>query len=336
MTFRRIESVRRTAIIVALSGLLLAHTVALAQIVPGSMDVHWQPGAKDCSATPEKPLQVHAYNLQTFILRQSLCADVEGNLIYLLIGSERALLIDTGAVADAEKMPLARLVMELLPARGDGTLPLLVVHTHHHLDHRAGDPQFQSLPAVEVVPPEENAMRQRLGFTDWPNDVVQVDLGGRTVDVIPTPGHHPTHIGFYDRQTGLLCSGDFLLPGRLVINDLAADRKSARRLVEFFLTRPLTHVLGAHIELDAEGNAYGMGSQYHPNERRLELSEHDLLALPTALDHFNGFYAKYPDYILANPVHNLAAIGIATLASVVLLVWLVRKWRQRRRALVSI
>ncbi|MGI8956848.1 MAG: MBL fold metallo-hydrolase [Chthoniobacterales bacterium] len=327
---------RRTAIIAALSGLLLSHTPASAQIVPGSMDVHWQPGAKDCSATPEKPLQIHAYNSQTFILRQSLCADLEGNLIYLLFGSERALLIDTGAVADPQKMPLARQVLELIPAKGNGKLPLLVVHTHSHLDHRAGDPQFQSLPGVEVVPPEENAMRQRLRFTDWPNDVVQLNLGDRTVDVIPTPGHHPSHIALYDRQTGLLFSGDFLLPGRLVINDLAADRKSARRVVEFFLTRPLTHILGAHIELDAEGNAYGMGSHYHPNEHRLELSKQDLFALPTALDHFNGFYAKYPAYILSNPIHNLAAIGVATLALIVLLVWVVRKWRQRRRAVVSI
>ena len=299
------------------------------------MDVHWQPGAKDCSATPDAPLQVHAYNLQTFILRLSLCVDSEANFIYLLIGSELALLIDTGAEADPQKLPLARQVLELLPAKNNGKLPLLVVHTHRHLDHRAGDPQFQSLPAVEVVPTEDNAMRQRLGFTDWPNDVVQLDLGGRTVDVIPTPGHDPTHIGFYDRQTGLLFSGDFLLPGRLVINDLAAVRKSARRVVEFFLTRPLTHILGAHIELAVEGNAFGMGSQYHPNEHRLELSKEDLLALPTALDHFNGFYAKYPAYILTNPIRNLAAVGVTTLALIVLVVWVVVKWRQRRRAVLS-
>lgn len=318
----------------ALSGLLLSHLPASAQIVPGSMDVHWQPGAKDCSATPEKPLQVHAYNSQTFILRQSLCADFEGNLIYLLIGSERALLIDTGAVADPQKMPLAQQVLELLPAKGNGKLPLLVVHTHSHLDHRAGDPQFQSLPAVEVVPPEENAMRRRLGFTDWPNDAaVQLDLGGRTVDVIPTPGHHPTHIGFYDRQTGLLFSGDFLLPGRLVIGDLAAYRKSARRVVEFFQSRQLTHILGGHIELDAAGNAYGMGSHYHPNEHRLELSKHDLLALPMALDRFNGFYARYPAFILSNPIHNLEAMGAATLTIILLLIWGVWKLLRRRRAL---
>ena len=326
------RATRGAVVMAALSALLFFSTPASAQIVPGSMDVHWQPGAQDCTANPQKPLQVHTYNSQTFILRQSLCANFEGNFIYLLIGSERALLIDTGAVADPQKMPLAQQILELLPDKGNGKLPLLVVHTHSHLDHRAGDPQFQSLPSVEVVPPEENAMRRRLGFTDWPNDVVHLDLGNRIVDVIPTPGHHPSHVSFYDRQTGLLFSGDFLLPGRLVINDLAADQKSARRAVEFFKTRPLTHILGGHIELDAAGHAFGMGSHYHPNEHRLELSKADLLALPAALDHFNGFYAIYPNFILSNPIHNLEAIGGATLPIVILLIWGVRQWLRRRRA----
>jgi hydroxyacylglutathione hydrolase len=322
---------RRATIVAPLSALLLS-SLCPAQIVPGSMDVRWQPGAQDCTANPQKPLQVHAYNSHTFILRQSLCANFEGNFIYLLIGSERALLIDTGALADPQKMPLAQQVLGLLPQKGNGRLPLLVVHTHSHLDHRAGDPQFESLPGVEVLSPEENAMRTRLGFTNWPNDIAQLDLGDRIVDVIPTPGHHPTHVAFYDRQTGLLFSGDFLLAGRLVINDFAADRKSAQRVVEFFKTRPLTQILGGHIELDAEGRAFGMASHYHPNEHRLELFRSDLLSLPKALDRFNGFYARYPNFILSNPIHNLEATGCAALALAILLIWGGRRWLRWRRA----
>jgi glyoxylase-like metal-dependent hydrolase (beta-lactamase superfamily II) len=34
--------------------------------------------------------------------------------------------------------------------------------------------------------------------------------------VIPTPGHNATHVVFYVRITGLLFSGDFLMPGRLL------------------------------------------------------------------------------------------------------------------------
>jgi hydroxyacylglutathione hydrolase len=64
------------------------------------MDVCWNKGAPDCTATPQDPLQVHAYDPQTFILRQSPCAHFEANFLYLLVGSDKALLIDTGAVAD--------------------------------------------------------------------------------------------------------------------------------------------------------------------------------------------------------------------------------------------
>jgi hydroxyacylglutathione hydrolase len=92
-----------------------------------------------------RPPQVHAYDPQTFILRQSPCAHFEANFLYLLVGSDKALLIDTGAVADPKEMPLAKTILELLPDKDHQKLSLLVAHTHSHLDHRAGDPQFASL-----------------------------------------------------------------------------------------------------------------------------------------------------------------------------------------------
>ena len=109
--------------------------------VQGSLEVRWDEGAANCGATSHEPLQVHVYDPQTFILRQSLCASFEGNFLYLLVGSEKALLIDTGAVADSTQMPLAKKVLELLPDKDNAKIPLLVVHTHGHLDHRAGDSQ---------------------------------------------------------------------------------------------------------------------------------------------------------------------------------------------------
>jgi hydroxyacylglutathione hydrolase len=317
------------------TGFLSFQTFASTQIVPGSLDVRWQQGAQDCKITTEESLQVHAYNPQTYILRQSLCASFEGNFIYLLIGLDQALLIDTGAVADPQKMPLAKQVLELLPEKENGKLPLLVVHTHSHTDHRDGDPQFQSLHLVEVVPWEAGAMQTHFGFVDWPNGIAHIELGGRTVDVIPTPGHHPFHLVFYDRQTGLLFSGDFLLPGRLLIDDVTAYEKSALRVVDFFKTRPLTHILGGHIELDEDGRVYGWGSHYHPKEHRLELAKADLLALPSALATFNGFYATHRSYVVVNPIHNLELLASGALAILLLVVWGVRKWVRRRRTTVA-
>jgi hydroxyacylglutathione hydrolase len=325
------SAARKGASGLAVSTLLLTATLVWSQPVPGSLNVHWNEGASDCSATPQAPLQVHNYEPQTFILRQNPCANFEANFIYLLIGSDKALLIDTGAVADPKAMPLAKTILELLPDKDGKKLPLLVAHTHRHLDHRAGDPQFASLPSVQVVPFDLEGVRAFFGFTDWPNVIAHVDLGGRTVDVIPTPGHNQTHVVFYDGRTGILFSGDFLMPARLLIDDAAAYHESALRVVDFLKTRPLTHILGGHIELNAAGRAYRFRSHYHPNEHRLELARADLTALPAALKGFNGFYARYPNYILANPIHNLLALAIIALAVLIFIVWgvrqLLRRWR---------
>ena len=316
---------------IAVSMSLLTATSAWSQPVPGSLDAHWNEGASDCKATPQTPLQVHAYEPQTFILRQSPCVSFEANFLYLLIGSDKALLIDTGAVADPKEMPLAKTILELLPDKDHKKLPLLVAHTHRHLDHRAGDPQFASLPSVQIVPIDLQGVRTFFRFTNWPNEIAHLDLGGRTVDVIPTPGHNPTHLAFYDSRTGILFSGDFLMPGRLLIEDAAAYRESALRVVDFLKTRPLTHVLGGHIELNSAGHAYRFGSHYHPNEHRLELAREDLTALPAAFESFNGFYARHPNYILTNPIRNLLAMAIIAVAILIFIVWGVRRLLRRRK-----
>jgi glyoxylase-like metal-dependent hydrolase (beta-lactamase superfamily II) len=310
---------------------LLAATVASPEPVPGSLDVHWNEGASDCKATPQAPLQLHVYEPQTFILRQNPCASFEANFLYLLIGADKALLIDTGAVEDPKEMPLAKTISELLPEKDHKKLPLLVAHTHRHMDHRAGDPQFESLPSVQIVPIDLEGVKAFFRFTNWPNEVAHLDLGDRTVDVIPTPGHNATHVAFYDGRTGILFSGDFLMPGRLLIEDAAAYRESALRVVDFLKTRPLTHILGGHIELDTAGRAYRFGSHYHPNERRLELAGEDLTALPAAFESFNGFYARYPNYILTNPTRNLLVLAIIAVAVLIFIVWATRRLLLRRR-----
>jgi len=327
----RSASSLRFAALLALAAISLAAFPSSAEPIAGSLPAQWNVGAEDCHASPQPPLQVHAYEPQTFILRQSPCADSEANFIYLLIGSDKALLIDTGAVADPQAMPLAKTVLELLPDKDDKKLPLLVAHTHRHLDHRAGDPQFASLPSVEVVPFDLDGVQRFFGFNKWPNGIAHVDLGGRIVEVIPTPGHNQTHLAFYDDRTGILFTGDFLMPARLLIEDARAYRESALRVIDFLKTRQLTHILGGHIELNAAGSAYRFGSHYHPNEHRLESTKADLAALPAALERFNGFYARYPNYILTNPIHNILVLSFAVLVVLTLAAVGLYRWFRRRR-----
>jgi hydroxyacylglutathione hydrolase len=298
------------------------------------MDVHWNEGSEDCVKNPQPPLQVHRYNAQTFILRESLCATYEAPFIYLLIGKTKALLIDTGAVADAKTIPLAQTVISLL-ANGGSRLPLMVVHTHGHLDHRSGDDQFRALPDVEVVPTDLESVKGRLGVADWPNGVGQIDLGDRVIDVIPTPGHYPSHVAYYDRQTGLFLSGDFLLPGRLLIEDTEADLASARRVAEFIDQHPVTYVLGAHIELDESRKTF-FGTRYHPNERPLQLTKQDLLALPEIVSGFNGFYAKRGMYVLMNQNRILILLGVGAVVLLVAIILILRAlWRWLRSPAVA-
>lgn len=304
--------------------------LASAKTVPGSMDVRWNAGAEDCTATPQPPLQVHEYEPQTFILRQSPCADFEANFLYLLVGSDRALLIDTGAVADPARMPLAETVLGLLPERDGTRIPLIVAHSHGHRDHRAGDPQFAALPSVQVVPADPASVQAFFGFDAWPG-TGRVDLGNRTVRVVAAPGHHPAQVVFHDDRTGLVFTGDFLLPGRLLVDDAAAYRASARRVVDFLGDRPVTHVLGGHIEMSADGELYPHGSHHHPGERRLALAKADLLALPMALEDFNGFYGRYGNFAISNPIHTLAALATAALAVLLLIAWVVMRVLRRRR-----
>jgi len=278
-------------------------------------------------------LQVHPYNARTFILREDLCATFEAPFIYLLVGSTKALLIDTGDVADPTQMPLASTLMHLLTAAGSAELPWLVVHTHRHLDHRAGDGQFAHLPNVQVVGFDLDSVRRFYNFSDWPNGLAQIDLGDRTVDVIPTPGHNETEVSFYDRNTGLFFFGDFLMPARLLVDNARAYLTSAETVAAFVRDRPVTFVLGGHIEMNSSGELFPWESQYHPHERVLEMTKDDLLALPAALRNFNGFYTHSGNFILIDSMRIL--IVCAGLAGVILiaLVWiLVRYLRRRSRA----
>ena len=286
-------------------------------VVTGVLPARWHEGAADCAQIAPPPLEVHAFEPQTYILRQSLCADFEAPFLYLLIGSQRALLVDTGAVAEPAAMPLAETVLRLLPEVDGSRLPLLVVHTHGHSDHRAGDGQFAQLPGVS------DAGR------------FPIDLGERVVHAIPTPGHHPDHVAFYDERTALLLTGDFLLPGRLLVDDAEEYQRSASRVVDFLADRPLQYALGAHLEMDKGGELFAHGSEYHPDERSLAMSRADLLALPGAFEDFNGFYAAHPAFVITNPVRNLLALGAAAIAALILVVWGLRRTFKRRRRSIT-
>src|SRR5262249_21597802 len=152
--------------------LLVFITVLVAQpsspptLEGGTLPTSWVTAAT-CPETPE--VRVHEYNADFFILRQSGCTNFEKPFLYLLFGERSALLVDTGApgadVAAAVDQALAR-----WSARHEGrSVALIVVHSHGHGDHVAGDARLRARPSTTVVAASAAALTGFLALSHWPN-----------------------------------------------------------------------------------------------------------------------------------------------------------------------
>ena len=139
---------------------------------------------------------------------------------YLVIGQEKALLIDTGFGLGSLKKVVDGLTDK----------PLILVNTHGHPDHGGGNAEFGS-PFLR--PEDHPAYEQKCAYETrreeaghWPipdaaeklqptppapialeEDAV-FDLGGRKLRVIHTPGHTKGSVCIYDEKTGALFTGD--------------------------------------------------------------------------------------------------------------------------------
>jgi glyoxylase-like metal-dependent hydrolase (beta-lactamase superfamily II) len=248
--------------------------------------------------------QVHEYNADFYIIRESGCTDAEKPFLYLLFGKDRAMLVDTGAGAN----DIGRFYQTVLRKwlrrnnRDESTpFPLVVTHSHGHGDHTAGDKQFAGMPGATMVPATVEDVSKQFGIAKWPESIGSIDLGGRMIDVIPTPGHQVAAAMYYDRRTGVLLTGDSLYPGRLYVSDFPGFVASTHRVVTFTDGKIVTHLLGAHIEQSSTAYLdYTVGSIYQPHEHSLELSRSHLLELDEALIKLNGKPARvaYRDFTI--------------------------------------
>ncbi|MGH3498200.1 MAG: MBL fold metallo-hydrolase [Nocardioidaceae bacterium] len=255
--------------------------------VSGDLEVSWFPGSKPGRRIEGPLIQVHRHDPHTFILRQSKEVSFEAPFMYLFCGNERALLLDTGASEQPARFPLRATVDDIL---GDwlsrhprGAYPLVVLHTHGHRDHVAGDWQFLDRPATTVVDRDLAAVQAYLGISRWPEEVVRLDLGGRVLEMVGIPGHHPASIAAYDPWTGFLLTGDTVYPGRLYVADFPAFLASLDRLVAFCEVRPVSHVMGCHVEMRrTPGRDYPIGCTYQPDEADLPMTVAQLTAVRDA------------------------------------------------------
>ncbi|PVZ58448.1 MBL fold metallo-hydrolase [Arthrobacter sp. H-02-3] len=301
---------------------------------PGDLEVAWIHGSESAKHNTDPDIQVHAYDDHTFILRQNMAVNYEAPFMFLLFGNARAVLIDTGATASADFFPLRRVIDGLmdawLAAHPRVGYRLLVLHTHPHGDHVAGDAQFAGRPDTVLVDAARDSAWEFFGFTDNPDDdgvaaddseaeghsdddggtvggggsvePAQVDLGGRVLECWPSPGHHNAAVTFYDSYTGFLLTGDTVYPGRLYIQDWPAFVRTIDRLIVFCRTRPVTHILGCHIEMSREpGVDYPIFTTYQPDEPPLQMTVDHLREIRRAIDQAGGRPGRHvsPRFILS-------------------------------------
>ena len=262
----------------------------------GTLPAKWMSQQAKCMEIPQ--WQVHEYNPDFYILRQSPCTDYEKPFVFLFFGKDKALLMDTGSRNGNLAPALQLTVKNWLARNGRTSIPLIVAHTHEHEDHTFGDKAIQAMndPAIPVtfVPAEVEATKKFYGIANWPEDIGHVDLGGRMMDLIPIPGHSKASVALYDHNTGVLLGGDTVYPGRIYVNDFGAFEASLDRLVKFTEGKPISHILGNHIEQTSTPFLdYPVGTMYQPNEHELALSRGTLLEIDDAVKSMHGTPRRY-------------------------------------------
>ena len=189
---------------------------------------------------------------------------------YLLEGRDRALLIDTGlGICD-----ISREVEALT------RLPVTAVATHIHWDHVGGHRYYPDFYAHEAElnwlngefplsretiremvldrceAPEDFRIEAYEMFQGTPARVLrdgdQIDLGGRTLEVLHTPGHSPGHMCFFERGTGFLFTGDLVYKDELFAYYPSTDPEAYLASMERVASLPVRRVFPAHHSLDTQ------------------------------------------------------------------------------------
>jgi hydroxyacylglutathione hydrolase len=283
-----------------------------ADLKPGTLPSSWRTGGPNCVSVPD--WEVHEYNEDFYILRESGCIHYEKPFLYLIFGEDKALLEDTGA-GEVQTAPFVMgLLAKWAKQRNHTPVSLIVIHSHGHSDHTAGDKQFQNLANLQFIAATPGEIQKAAGISNWPEDLGKIDLGGRALDVIPIPGHHTASIALYDRRTGILLTGDSLYPGRLYTSeaDVPTYAASAQRLADFVQIHPIAHVLGTHIEQTRTPYVdYPRGTAYQPEEHSIELSRAHVIELNDAFQRMRGkpTTVALPDFTISVRAANSATKG---------------------------
>ena len=253
----------------------IAVVVLVALTIPAFAQADIPAGCRPLPRPEYKPFQrvsipdpwFEVYQVEPLVFAIYEPHQFEETISYLIVGEKQAMLFDTGmGISDIKKVT-ARLT----------DLPIVVLNSHTHNDHVGGNWQFKTVYGMDTdftrqnargsredaqaelesgqicgqLPEEfdpESYVTRRWKIKAYMHDGDRIDLGGRVLEVIATPGHTPDAVSLLDRANGLLFSGDTYYPAPIWLyrpeTDLEAYGASIRRLAA--LAPQLKAVLGAH------------------------------------------------------------------------------------------
>lgn len=230
---------------------------------------------------------------------------------FLLIGEERAALIDSGLGIDNIK----RIIDQLT------TLPIIVLTTHVHWDHIGSHGEFENIyvhqaeedwlingikklpieqirkdvsrditiPTPETFNPETYKPFQGKP-TDLLNDGDEVEIGNRTLTIYHTPGHSPGHITIYDNSRGYLFTGDLLYDETPVYAFFPTTNPAdlVESLEKISNIPNVTRIFGGH-------NTLGLTPDILKEVKNAmeELREKELVRFGTGIHTFKGFSVQF-------------------------------------------
>jgi len=176
------------------------------------------------------------------------------NYNYLLLGDERALLFDSGPGFHDIRPVVASLT----------SLPVTAVPSHLHYDHIGSHMRYERLALLDLPALRERvrngALRLRYGEhlgifesiplptlhpTEWLAPDSTIDLGGRPLRVLHTPGHTPDSMALFDGARDQLFIGDFITEGPAFLfvpgSSMGDQLRTAERLSGLLGERTAVH-----------------------------------------------------------------------------------------------
>ena len=194
-----------------------AALLALAQ-VGGALSA---PPVREDNAAPQDWYHIIKIDARTYALSEPKYW--QRNVSYLILGSKQALLFDTGPGIYSIRELVQRLT----------SLPVIVVPSHLHFDHVGRISEFTDIALLDKrelrgqvkdgILTETRAQYMldndySFSVHRWIKNGETIDLGGRRITVVSTPGHTPESVSLIDPANRRMFTGDLVNREVLLLN----------------------------------------------------------------------------------------------------------------------